>query len=64
MSVWNDKIYHVGDKVLTDIGKRGTISRIRFDSNGDRIFTVYLDDQKVTPDGLYIARDFEIRRAV
>jgi hypothetical protein len=63
MSIWDDTIFEVGDRVLTDIGKTGKIIRIRFDSRGDRLITVYLDDPTATPDGLYLARDFELRRA-
>lgn len=53
----------VGDRVLTDIGKTGTVIRIRFDSRGESLITVSLDDPTATPEGLYIARDFELRRA-
>lgn len=63
MSIWNDHNFSIGDRVLTDIGKTGRIINIRFDSNGDRIISVNLDDQTATPDGLYIARDFELRTA-
>lgn len=63
MSIWDDTMLEVGDRVLTDIGTTGVITRIRFDSRGERLITVYLDDPTATPEGLYIARDFELRRA-
>jgi len=62
MSIWDDTIFNQGDCVLTDIGKTGRVVNTRFDSNGDRIITVYLDDATATPDGFYIVRDFELRR--
>lgn len=49
----------IGTRVQTDIDIPGTIINIRFDNRGDRLITVALDSS-ATPDGLYIARDFEI----
>lgn len=42
------------------IGLTGEILRIRFDDAGDEIFTIVLDDPKATPDGLLLARRFEL----
>lgn len=63
MSQWDDTVPNQGDRVLTDIGKTGVIVSIRFDSSGDRLILVDLDDETATPDGFYLARDFELRRA-
>jgi hypothetical protein len=64
MSLWDDDIYNLGDrvKVLVIGSVTGIIQNIRRDSSGDPIITVLLDDASVTPDGLYIARDFELGR--
>jgi hypothetical protein len=60
MSIW-EQIFSLGDRVIVN-GNTGRVSNIRFDSNGDAIITVYLDDATATPDGFYVARDFELRR--
>lgn len=45
---------------LPDTGY-GEITKIRLDSSGDPIYTVALDDQATTPDGIMYCRDCEIQ---
>jgi len=52
----------IGDRVRITFQKEsGVISRIRFDSRNNAIYTVTLDNPDATPSGIYIARDCEIQ---
>lgn len=64
MRMRGNTIFTIGDRVLTDIGKAGRVISIRFDSNGDCLILVALDDASATPDGFYLARDFELKREI
>lgn len=54
------ELFGSGKVVVKDIGS-GKILRIRKDDQGDRIYTIALDNKHATPDGhgLYTARRFE-----
>ena len=56
-----ENAFGVGDHVMTDIGEPGTIKSIREDDRGQDIYTLDLDDPTATPDGWYVARDFELK---
>lgn len=51
---------NIGDRVvIRGLDLVGTIINIRHDDRGDAINTVNLDTPS-TPDGLFVARDFEL----
>ncbi len=53
-----------GSKVIVkSLGVEGTIKKIRKDDRGEEIFDIKLDDPSATPDGMYIAREFELETA-
>jgi hypothetical protein len=41
----------------------GVVTNVRIDSNGRAIYLVDLEDKSATPDGFYIARREEMRKA-
>lgn len=57
-------IWKVGDRVLTDIGEIGEVVSVRYDSCGESLVTIALDNPDATPDGHYLARDFELKGAL
>lgn len=55
-----------GDRVeviALDTEVFGIVYSIYFDDRGEPVYTVSLDNTSLTPDGEYIARGFELRRA-
>lgn len=50
----------VGDRVEVN-GERGTVIKVRFDSNNVPIYTVDLDNKQATPEGIYYARREELK---
>jgi hypothetical protein len=64
MSIWDDKFWVVGDRVRIILGNYiGCIRSITYDDRNELLITVHLDDSTVTPDGVYLVRDFEITRS-
>lgn len=54
-------VENAGRKVeIKGMGLMGWIPKVRFDDNGQAIYTVMLDDPKATPDGLFYARSWEL----
>lgn len=51
-----------GDHVLIlSIDVMGTIKKTRYDSSKKAIYTVFTDDPAAVPDGVYYAREFELK---
>ena len=56
------ELFKVGDKVKTDLGS-GKVRRVRVDSNGRPIYTVFMDDPNATSDGILYCRNEEMKKA-
>lgn len=41
----------------------GWVARMGVDVRGDALIAVLLEDSSLTPDGMYLARSFELREA-
>ena len=53
--------FQIGDTVQVIGLFTGTVRSIRFDRSSDALYTI---DNAVTPDGLYLARENELRAMV
>lgn len=59
----NSTTFVPGDYVLVlPVNLLGTVKKIRFDNSNKAIYTIFTDDEKATPDGVYYARVFELKR--
>lgn len=55
------ELFKVGDRVKTDLGA-GKVRRVRVDSNGRPIYTVFMDDPAATRDGILYCRNEEMKK--
>ena len=55
------ELFKVGDRVKTDLGA-GKVYRVRVDSNGRPIYTVFMDDPAATRDGILYCRNEEMKK--
>ena len=55
MTNLNDRVVVLGLDLV------GTVTKVRVDDQGDPIYTVMLDSPSATPDGIFYARECEIK---